>query len=871
MKKNILIRCSFLFSTTLFVGLSTAGLKKSAEIHNSTTEHYDYKKERNKKINTDDEINKIMNTVEQKTFLGDIYSATNFGDLKSIDVSKLINLDDTEGEIIPAYLKVDGTYTSDIEEAKLSNIKNPVVKYVDNNGISYDSETEAMNAMILDEDSYSNPIAYYEIEDRSGLDKKIYNINPLNINDIEKLKEISYSNAGISGTKFNVLRLKSDGKNYNIENYTGESETILKYNAESLYNELIQIILNSSFFTIINNVFHTDSYGGLFYKDVWTSTPRNYFGLTDSNFADLFKASEKDLQNHKLNDTFITRIDIKCFSIDITQTNFNSYNIDSKANEVYNTVYKKINSYFKSNEDVEMVAKNIADACKEVILTNFLNNNKITTYEQKDFLSAKNLIVAKITGELKNLLNKKFENKKTGYTTVVNYLFSTMKKIFQENYDKNGDNVKYSIGYNGSPLFLIDNSIIEKIKNTNLFKENPVLAIENELLYDSKKNKDWCENAKKLTNVSNTFKYGPNKKIVLNKRDLIDNYNTPNKYSNFKYNNSFNDPSFANIKTISEELYSENNISKNDLEKVLNRREDEDKSLLNNKYGTYEAIYQYNKLLNKYSKIENKSQTIISSVKNNGITDSNDVVFLYNSNKTPETIKFGRYLNYGTKFNVSLTDKTSKIISSYEKLSSEFYIEKVGKPLKQYNFYDYSGKLISQEIINDVNGDYTQSEKNAWENAKKKINISADKNFVYYKNSDSQKFVKNEISKLYICLIPDIQNERFYNLNINKYNLDSNFIGKYYGFTSYDDLNKFVVNYINDIYGVGSIVTPPVISNSTNLFYKDVLIGSWTSFGLIIILTIFSFLYFYNILNVRLNIKCYRNRISNLNLNKKFN
>ena len=113
----------------------------------------------------DKQVEEILSTVTQGTYLGNLEKATSYGDLKSIDVSKLINLDDASGEVVPAYLKVDGNYTSDINEAKRSHVQNPVIKYLDNNGKVYDTESEATKAMILDEESYSNGKAYYQIQD----------------------------------------------------------------------------------------------------------------------------------------------------------------------------------------------------------------------------------------------------------------------------------------------------------------------------------------------------------------------------------------------------------------------------------------------------------------------------------------------------------------------------------------------------------------------------------------------------------------------------------------------------------------------------------------------------------------------------------
>lgn len=71
----------------------------------------------------DKQVDEILSTVTQGTYLGNLEKATSYGDLKSIDVSKLINLDDASGKVVPAYLKVDGNYTSILMKLKGSMFK----------------------------------------------------------------------------------------------------------------------------------------------------------------------------------------------------------------------------------------------------------------------------------------------------------------------------------------------------------------------------------------------------------------------------------------------------------------------------------------------------------------------------------------------------------------------------------------------------------------------------------------------------------------------------------------------------------------------------------------------------------------------------
>ena len=113
--------------------------------------------------------------------------------------------------------------------------------------------------------------------------------------------------------------------------------------------------------------------------------------------------------------------------------------------------------------------------------------------------------------------------------------------------------------------------------------------------------------------------------------------------------------------------------------------------------------------------------------------------------------------------------------------------------------------------------------------------------------------MENDINKLYVCFISSQTT-----LNTSHYSsfaLKSSTEGQYFGFTSYNELKTFVQNYVNTINGIlpPTGVLPPTI-NLNRSFYQDIIIGAWSSLGLIIILAGFSSLYFYNISNSKLKI-----------------
>ncbi|WPL41291.1 hypothetical protein [Malacoplasma iowae] len=802
------------------------------------------------KLSTDDQIQQILNFVTQKTYLGDIEEATNVGDFTSIDVSKLADIESGNGKIVPAYLKIDGKYTSNIQEAKRSHVQNPVVKYIDNNNNVYDSEMEATNAMVGDIESYSNGIAYYEIKDYSDLNKPTYNINPLNKNDLNKLKELAFSNAAIDGSGFDVMRLQSDGVKYSKNNYTWHSTSLIEDQTNKLINDMVQIIYDNSLFTLTSNFVHYEWIFGFGFTKYNSYILRDYYGVSDSALNNLKNESYSELKKYWGSDK------IDSFQIQVNQHNFSWYDVSKKAKEAYDATYNKAMLYFNNNKGMEDCARKLADLAQKIVNTNFLGESKLSTGYSDNYEQLKTEIKGKVWGAVKNELEKTYSNSRTSRSasTLSDYIVDNYKYNFQENFAKNGDNIKYAISYNDSPLFLISDTIILKIKDYEDFRVDPRRGIKNYLGSVSKSNYDWRNEARtSFVNISNTYGYDRNKSLNLTKENLLVKYNTVKKYSNFGfYNHSASSKFDPNVKMIDRLYFVNNNVTEQQLEKQLNRREDDDKSLLNSPYGTIEAIYQYNKSLKKFSETGDPSTTLIKNVNENSIADSNDVVYLYNKDKSPATIKYGRYITYGNKFNISLSDRSSRVIGSTEELNSEFYLDKLGKPTKRYDFYDYSGNLLTSEIINSVNGDYSVSEKQAWENALKKINVDASKDYVFYQtngttpSTTTETLYKNKITKLYVCYIPNYQTR-----NVSKYTTyDVNPINSsnYYGFVSYDDLTKFVKDYVFTINGLNPIdpILPPV-NNSTSKFYRDVIIGTWSSLGIIIALVGFTSLYFCNV------------------------
>lgn len=796
MKKNKFLRwnilgiSSVILSSSILTFQSYSSLKKNNILYNSlnnsaelNSNYKNFVKENINEISDNELIEQIISSATNQKYLGDLVAATNF-ESNTIDLEKLIDLDNSNGSIVPAYLKINGEYTSNIQEAKISHIQNPVIKYIDNNNNEYDSEYEALNAISNDFESYSNTIAYYEIIDYSSNNKTIHKINPLNTSDVNKLKELALINSSISGNEFDIVRYKINSNNYyNQSSFQGISNSSITQKVNVMINELLQNILDNTYLSISNSFTHNEWYFGFGFKTITDTVQGDYFGINDGILKQLETKAYNFLKTNWGNDK------ITSFQLVIDQHNFNNQNISSRATTAYNNAYEIVMRNFNYNSSANSYAKQVAEISKKMVSTNFLNNTKISTDKNSAYSVVMDLIQSKFLSYMKNQLDTNiFVNSLIGsYKSLQNYLTICLKNLYQENPENNGDDVKYIITYNNSPLFLIGTTLVDAIKNTEDFAINPVNTFKkyfNNLYINTSYWKEYATNH--LINISNSFNYDQNKNLNLNKQNLINNYYNQNKFSNFQFENNQISNSFnSNVKMIDQQIYSNNNINVINLEKQLLRREEQDLNLLNSNYGTFQAIYEYNKTLSKIKNSNIKISSLIDYVNQNAIIDSNNVVFLYTKNKTPQTIKFGSYINYGFKFNVSLTDTTNKIINSTEKLRYEFYMENLEVPLKQYNFYDYDGNLITKEIITNNNGSFSESEKNAWNNAINKFNLEADQNYVYYVLDDNSKsLVKNQINNLYIVYIPQISD------------FDDGTANKYYGFTNFNDLQSFVANYV---------------------------------------------------------------------------
>lgn len=205
-----------------------------------------------------EEYTKQQGNVSEQLFLGNIEEAkvSNSGNVNSsytlYDLNKLKLYD--VNKMSKAYKLASDKYTSSLDEAKKSYLRNPIIAFTDNNGLLFDTESEA--ADFISKNTSTAPVAFYEIKDFTNLDSKlqpkIKKINPLNLQDIETLKKVGLSNALLSNVSnasnpFKIERYDS-GANaakwsvYEKKDYLGKTAEEQANLLKTMVKELTDIV-----------------------------------------------------------------------------------------------------------------------------------------------------------------------------------------------------------------------------------------------------------------------------------------------------------------------------------------------------------------------------------------------------------------------------------------------------------------------------------------------------------------------------------------------------------------------------------------------------------------------------------------------------
>lgn len=850
----------------------------------------------------DEAINDVLRNVQSKEYLGDVSSAISSSNHNAIDVSRLIEKNDTTmSKISKAYKTLSGSYTSNYRTAQESYVKDPTFSYLDYNGNEFDSELDATNSIKSDVNSYSNEVAYYNVNDYSKTDSNgqptTVKINPLNATDVDALKELAIKNSTISNSGFSINRYKSNStsKTYGANNYVGETNAEIDSRVDNLEKGVTDIIKKSLWLNtklsvtpdkkIVKLVKRTMGYG------TWSDSAKNVsmnwtVSGNDSSVGSSYDDIVKDSQYLTSNDYLIKKFNKQYQTISwqlgnwapfanlqskssifgqkysITLDNgkkiFNDYNYylrNTKKQADFLGAGALVNGYFDLSWNQDGLSKKLdSDSNFKAEMTKKAEQVKsdVTTYLKLEFQKigsiddatsqaiekyaevAKNLVLSNVVGStnisvanvkstdqvaarldsLNDVLLTKLNTTPTGSKTTdsssfTNLLTSFLKQNLQTNEANESNNdVIYTIDYNGVPLFWIQKEAYNSIIGNEDFLVEPLKAIEK--YFNSQLSTNYSEFSKllaiNLKNISNSLSV-TNGSFSSFTTDGINNYNSNKKVSSIKL--SSDNVSNLDAKKVDESCLTSNGIQTTELDKSLNIKEDDTVGNLNSSYGTFQAIYDYNKSLDKYSKLANVSETLKSEVKTNAITDPNNIVVLYSKDKTPEQIRYGQYLNYGYKFNANLANGDNKVYNSFEKIKSDFTLNNLGSPKKLVTFSDYDGNVLVKEVIDKVGGTYDTAIQQARENAINKVKLPATSDYVYYTNDDDSKtLVKNESTKLYVVSWSNSSTRT----NFGTYRVAASSNTTTYGFSSYSDLQSFVRD---EVY-ISNGQVPPSSGNSGN-------------------------------------------------------
>lgn len=880
MKKNIK-KITILTTTTastiglitpIFVASNKLNYNTSSFLKNTSSDFnpnskltFNGKEYNNLKEAANDYVSKTNGNVDYKTYIGDINSAISNGNpYKTIDLTKLREKDDSK--IQNAYKTLTDKYVWDLNEAKKTYIKEPIVQWTDNNGKYFDSEQEAKNSMSYN--NFTTSVSFYEVND-DFRSKKNVRINPLNKEDNDELKRIAIYNSTNNNGEFSLSRLEGKiNENYSFANKEGKSISEIQNITNSIIQGYVDIIKNGLWLnasveaksdvkelpvytggsnaSILNTEYGTeanqenknkevsysqflndakylvnldylkekfDLYGvkPLFgskeiYKDARMKKDQTIFGGQKYNFLFINAPQLIAFYSTAFGENSIgflgdsSRVNAY-FDFGINQSQFvekmknNEFNVDRQTKA--NAAVKKANDYLRakllevtSNQFptniIDKIVESIKEKSKNLLLEKIIPDNSKVVSAAKSVSAVESGLKEIIDKKIINELNTSFTSVNSG-KTLNNEINNVLSSIFQTNEDKSKNDAIYVINYNDQPLYWINKNAFSELYSTDEFKTNPLNAVKNYLNKGIKSNtsNEFVENIKSnLTNISNALE----NKVLNSKPSNLITWNTINETDSKK--NSIlqletkqinvKDQSLNEFKSnfISQNEFSKYYVSNQDLNKALNKKESDDISYLNNKWGTFEAVYQYNKSLEKILTKNQTSPFQLKRLTENAIKDPKDIVNLFNKDKTQKTIKYAEFFDSGFKFNESLNDGSLELIFSEEKKEKIIDSTGLNKPSKVLTIKDYDGNILTSEIINSNNNEVEKEQ--LIENALNKLDISASNEYVFYSDNQNNKvLLKNTYNKINTLKIRGM-NGKIIN----------------YGFVNYDDLYKYVLDYI---------------------------------------------------------------------------
>lgn len=247
MKKNIK-KIIMLSTTSVATVMGIAPIITSNSVSSNNNQSSIKNNSTQKVVSNSQEIDNYLNQAgnyEEKTFVGDVNAATSVNNAhNAIDLSKL--RENNPNKLKKAYRNLSNEYTSDLDKAKASFLKEPILSWTDNNGNYFDTQTEAEEYITKNGD-FTESVGYYEVEDYANLDKNNEpikrKINPLNSNDVTNLKKMAVENSFIenSGFTFERMSVKNDGQ-YEDKTYEGLGSKEIKALQDIITNNVAEII-----------------------------------------------------------------------------------------------------------------------------------------------------------------------------------------------------------------------------------------------------------------------------------------------------------------------------------------------------------------------------------------------------------------------------------------------------------------------------------------------------------------------------------------------------------------------------------------------------------------------------------------------------
>ncbi len=498
----------------------------------------------------------------------------------------------------------------------------------------------------------------------------------------------------------------------------------------------------------------------------------------------------------------------------------------TKQTENANNVVTQVDNYIKTNfnsflsdQEITTLIANIKDPIINVLTNKIIEKDQIWINAPKSTGEIK-VGLDKLNSIILNKIDQLYKEK-TGKTfTDVIREKTIANKQYVENKDTN--DIIYTFNYNGVPLFKLEKSLFGSLyADTNeMFRVQPLEEVKKSLKFALTNNFQAAITniVNGLSNISNSFnkKTSTNNGLVADTvlaKSTIDNYkDSSKKQNNFGFvsktgegfTNNF-DATYSS-KFIDEFQFAKYGLTDQSLIKSLNATKLDDESLLQNQNGIFLAIKNYNNNLQNYLSKASPSDIQKKTLSTNYVSDPNDVIFLFNADKTPLQVKYSEYFDNSYKFNESLSDNSVSLIKSIEEKEESIESNKLNKPTKVVIVKDSSGNIVNFESVNGntiTNDGYATSKEQALENAKNQIDVKESLDYVFYNNDDnSQVLLKNKVTKLNV-------------LSINNNGTKST-----YGFLKYQDLYNYLFDYIKlNSEGNGSSLPdsqPPFSAESIN-------------------------------------------------------